>query len=101
MLFDATCWPCLNNNIISLFVDASGSVKIWHVPTMDCLSSTQEGGRQVLACAFNASASNYITAGSDMTINLYDASTRQKLFSLEPRSVGGAGLVIICDLVIQ
>ena len=66
-------------------LDASGSVKIWHVSTMDCLSSTQEGGRQVLACAFNASASQYITAGSDTTINLYDATTRQKLLSLEPR----------------
>ncbi|CAB4011145.1 WD repeat-containing 5-like [Paramuricea clavata] len=69
---------------ILLATYASGSVKIWHVSTMDCLSSTQEGGRQVLACAFNASALQYITAGSDTTINLYDATTRQKLLSLEP-----------------
>ena len=69
---------------ILLATYASGSVKIWHVSTRNCISSTQEDGRQVLACAFNASASHYITAGSDMIINLYDASTRQKLFSLEP-----------------
>ena len=77
------------SNVTLLFVsaDASGSVKVWHVPTMNCLSSTQEGSRQVLACAFNASASQYVTAGSDTTINLYDANTRQKLFSLEPRYV--------------
>lgn len=76
-----------NKYLLFVSADASGSVKVWHVPTMNCLSSTQEGSRQVLACAFNASASQYVTAGSDTTINLYDANTRQKLFSLEPRYV--------------
>ena len=75
----------LNGLIRYCSLDASGSVKIWHVSTMACLSTTQEGNRQVLACAFNASASQYITAGSDTNINLYDANTRQKLFTMEPR----------------
>lgn len=52
---------------------------------MNCINTISEGTKQVLACAFNSSASKYITAGSDTKINLYDETTKQLLFSLEPR----------------
>lgn len=69
---------------ILLATYASGSVKLWHVSSLTCMSTTNEGNRQVLACAYNSSASKYITAGSDTRINLYDATTKQIIFSLEP-----------------
>lgn len=69
---------------ILLATYASGMVKHWHVSTMNCISSTNEDSRQVLACAYNASSSKYITAGSDTKINLYDETTKQMIFSMEP-----------------
>ena len=52
---------------------------------MTCTNASDEGGRQVLACAYNSSATEYITAGTDNKINVYDETTRQLVRQLEPR----------------
>ena len=65
--------------------DADGRVKTWHVTTGSCIGTAIEPSRQTLACAFNSSGDQFVTAGSNTKLHVYDERTRQVVCTLQPR----------------
>jgi len=66
--------------------DASGLVKYWNVRSSKSVFTLSEK-RQTLAAAFSPSKKRLVTTGSTPEIYLYDAETRQRIATLEARSV--------------
>ena len=71
-------------DILISILDATGFVKIWHVTSSQCLSTVKEP-RQTLCATYTYDGSLFATGGSDMEINVYDCSTKQKAHTCEAR----------------
>lgn len=69
----------------SLNADADGKIKMWHVTTSSCIGTMTEPSKQILACAYNSSGDQFVTSGSDTKLNVYDAKTKQVIYTLQPR----------------
>jgi len=74
---------------IFLILDASGMVKFWHYSSGKALSTIVEEGpgivRQSLCSGFSCTGERFAVGGADPAIHCYDAQTKQKIISLEPR----------------
>lgn len=68
---------------ILLAVYASGFVKFWHYQSGKCVHTSLEKG-QCLCSGFNSSGDRLAVGGSEPPINVYDTTTRQKVFTCEP-----------------
>ncbi|KAL8577543.1 hypothetical protein ACOMHN_023516 [Nucella lapillus] len=65
---------------------ASGLVKFWHYTSGKCLHTVNEL-RQSLALAVSPEGGHFLTAGASTQIHMYDMETKQKVITMEPRSV--------------
>jgi len=73
---------------VLLAANAAGAVQHWHMTSGKCLHSTQEeDGNQVYALDYNFEGSQYLTAGKDKCVRLYDEATKTLITKME----GGIG----------
>jgi COMPASS component SWD3 len=73
---------------VLIAANATGAVQHWHMTSGKCLHSMEEeDGNQVYAMDYNLDGSQFVTAGKDTAIRVYDEATK----SIVAKMKGGLG----------
>lgn len=73
---------------VLLSANAAGTVQHWHMTSSKCLHSAEEdNGNQVYALDYNSEGTQFVTAGKDTSIRVYDEATKSVITTMR----GGMG----------
>jgi WD40 repeat protein len=73
---------------VFLTANTCGTVQHWHMSSNKCLHTFSDHAEQVYALDFNDTGSQFVTAGKDGKIRIYDEATKSKIVSLEGGLLG-------------
>ena len=76
---------------VFLTANSSGLVQHWQLSTNKCLDTFSDHAEQVFALDYNDMGSQFVTAGKDGKIRIYDEATKSKIMSLEGGLLGDYG----------
>jgi len=82
--------PTTRTKNVFLAANAAGAVQHWHMTSGKCLHSLEDDGNQVLALDYNDDGSNFVTAGKDTALRVYDEATKSLVTTMQ----GGVGYSI-------
>lgn len=73
---------------IFLTANAAGAVQHWHMTSGKCLHTFSDEENQVYALDYNEEGSQFVTAGKDTKIRIYDEATKTNILTLLGSSIG-------------
>jgi len=79
--------PTSRTKNVLLCSNAAGTVQHWHMTSGKCLHSLDDADNQVYALDYNDEGSQFVTAGKDKVVRVFDEATKSLLLSME----GGLG----------
>jgi len=79
--------PTSRTKNVLLAANAAGAVQHWHMTSGKCLHSLQDDENQVYALDYNDEGSQFVTAGKDKVIRVFDEATKSIVVSMQ----GGLG----------
>lgn len=76
---------------VLLSANAAGTVQHWHMTSSKCLHTIEEdNNNQVYALDYNAEGTQFVTAGKDTAIRVYDEATKSLITTMK----GGMGFSV-------
>ena len=72
---------------VFLAANAAGAVQHWHMTSGKCLHTLEDDDNQVYALDYNLEGTQFVTAGKDKAVRVYDEATK----SLVTKMSGGLG----------
>jgi COMPASS component SWD3 len=98
--------PTTRTKNVLVAANSSGSVQHWHMTSGKCLHSIEDGENQVYALDYNIEGSQFVTAGRDKSVRVYDEATKSLVVemgnSLEyslRKSSGHSNRIFSCKFV--
>jgi COMPASS component SWD3 len=73
---------------VFLTANACGIVQHWHMSSNKCLHTFSDHAEQVFALDYNDMGSQFVTAGKDGKVRVYDEATKTKIITLEGGLLG-------------
>lgn len=73
---------------VFLTANAAGTVQHWHLTSGKCLHSFSDEENQVFALDYNDEGTQFVTAGKDTKIRIYDEATKTNILTLRGSSIG-------------
>ena len=67
---------------VFIAANAAGAVQHWHMTSGKCLHSFSDADNQVYTLDYNTEGSQFVTAGRDKTVRIYDEATKTLLMSM-------------------
>lgn len=68
---------------VFIAANAAGSVQHWHMTSGKCLHSMEDAQNQVYALDYNDEGSQFVTAGKDTAVRIYDEATKTLVLSMQ------------------
>lgn len=68
--------PTTRTKNVFLAANAAGSVQHWHMTSGKCLHSMEDEENQVYALDYNDEGTNFVAAGKDKVVRMYDEATK-------------------------
>lgn len=75
--------PSNRTKNVFLSANAAGSVQHWHMTSGKCLHSFSDEDNQVYALDYNDEGSQFVTAGKDTKVRIYEEATKTCLVTME------------------
>jgi COMPASS component SWD3 len=73
---------------VFLTANAAGTVQHWHMTSGKCLHTFSDEENQVFALDYNEEGTQFVTAGKDTKIRIYDEATKTNILTLLGSSIG-------------
>ena len=80
--------PSSRTKNVFLSANAAGAVQHWHMTSGKCLHSFSDDENQVYALDYNEEGSQFVTAGKDTKVRVYDEATKSCIIAMEGGSIG-------------
>ena len=75
---------------VFLAANAAGAVQHWHMTSGKCLHSFSDEDNQVYTLDYNIEGSQFVTAGKDKIVRLYDEATKSLIVSMQGSQYAGS-----------
>jgi len=82
--------PTTRTKNVFIAANAAGAVQHWHMTSGKCLHSLEDADNQVYALDYNEDGTQFVTAGKDTCVRIYDEATKTLVISMK----GGMGYSI-------
>jgi len=79
--------PTTRTKNVFLAANAAGVVQHWHMTSGKCLHSLENDVNEVYALDYNSEGTQFVTAGKDTKVRIYDEATKSIVITME----GGMG----------
>ena len=73
---------------VFLAANAAGTVQHWHMTSSKCLHSLSNDKNQVFCLDYNADGGQFVTAGKDKVLRLYDEATKSLILEMQASLFG-------------
>ena len=75
--------PTTRTKNVFIAANAAGAVQHWHMTSGKCLHSLEDEGNQVYSLDYNEEGSQFVTAGKDTSVRVYDEATKTPLVCMK------------------
>jgi len=79
--------PTTRTKNVFLASNAAGVVQHWHMTSGKCLHSLEDSTNEVYALDYNSEGTQFVTAGKDTKVRIYDEATKSLVLTMD----GGGG----------
>lgn len=80
--------PSSRTKNVFLSANAAGAVQHWHMTSGKCLHTFEDEENQVYALDYNEEGTQFVTAGKDTKIRVYDEATKSNILTMEGGLMG-------------